>query len=233
MHVALYIDTGSSRPGLAIQRLSDKGIIRYAETAPLPYSGSGEAFFRYIRDMLSSVGAAFSDINAMYAYTGPGGFTGVRIGLSTAAGIRAGGNIPLYGIDGFTRAAYVAPDAPGYAVMIPAGRNMIYAAVLSSDYSLRIKPHMLSTAHIPAFIATAQKEFSELLPVITPAMSGAALELDNAVTVSPGVRDMTAIATASPEIWTAGTDVLPVYVRPPDAKPQPKGFLNIRRTHTG
>ncbi|MCB1050062.1 MAG: tRNA (adenosine(37)-N6)-threonylcarbamoyltransferase complex dimerization subunit type 1 TsaB, partial [Acidobacteria bacterium] len=56
--------------------------------------------------------------------TGPGSFTGIRIGIATAMGLSTGWQIPLYAIDHFSLMAPLAPEDATLAV--PAGRNRFY-----------------------------------------------------------------------------------------------------------
>lgn len=51
-----------------------------------------------IQETLKEAGLSFKDINAIAVGIGPGSFTGIRLGLSTAKTLAQAGSIPLYGI---------------------------------------------------------------------------------------------------------------------------------------
>ena len=53
----------------------------------------------YIEEMMQSVGVEFSDLCAIAVSMGPGSYTGLRIGVSTAKGLCYALDIPLIGIN--------------------------------------------------------------------------------------------------------------------------------------
>ena len=51
-----------------------------------------------IDDCLKSAGTAISDIDAIAVASGPGSFTGIRIGIATAKGLAEPNNIPCVSV---------------------------------------------------------------------------------------------------------------------------------------
>lgn len=51
-----------------------------------------------IEETLKEARLTFTDLDAIAVGTGPGSFTGIRLGLSTAKTLAQVGNLPLYGI---------------------------------------------------------------------------------------------------------------------------------------
>jgi tRNA threonylcarbamoyladenosine biosynthesis protein TsaB len=53
-----------------------------------------------IKDLLAKNGKSDNDLSGVIAYTGPGSFTGLRIGISTANAISFALSIPIVGTNG-------------------------------------------------------------------------------------------------------------------------------------
>ncbi len=68
------------------ERVDDSGRSHASLTAP------------FIRELLDEKGLKATDLNAVAVSSGPGSYTGLRVGVSTAKGIAFGAGIPLIGI---------------------------------------------------------------------------------------------------------------------------------------
>ena len=74
---------------------------------------------------LAECGATWHDVTAIGVVTGPGSFTGIRMGIAYAKGIAMGLNIPVVGISAFDLYFAAAPDA---FVAIDSGRGDFFVA---------------------------------------------------------------------------------------------------------
>jgi tRNA threonylcarbamoyladenosine biosynthesis protein TsaB len=102
----------------------------------------------FISELLSEAGIGASDLDAVAVSKGPGSYTGLRIGVSTAKGIAYGARVPLIGIettwsmfcgiDADTREIYGMDESSLYVPMLDARRMEIYYSVFSADGS-RVK----------------------------------------------------------------------------------------------
>jgi len=106
--------------------------------------------------LLGQLGMTAADLELVVCSLGPGSFTGIRIGLSTALGIGQGRGIPVVGVSTLDASAlpWEAHDGDVFPV-IDARKGKIYAAryfqgVRRGDY-LDISP-----AELAAMIATAR-----------------------------------------------------------------------------
>ncbi len=93
--------------------------------------GSGETHSRHLMAMvdraLTMTGAQLQDMDALAVNRGPGSFTGVRIGISTAKGLAAATDIPLVGVSGLTALAWQAcPATHMICAMLDARRDEVY-----------------------------------------------------------------------------------------------------------
>ncbi|MEL6806599.1 MAG: tRNA (adenosine(37)-N6)-threonylcarbamoyltransferase complex dimerization subunit type 1 TsaB [Pseudomonadota bacterium] len=86
--------------------------------------GQAERLMDLLEEGLAAQGKVWSDLSALAVGTGPGNFTGIRIGVSAARGLALGLNIPAYGVTGFEARAQVSPT--GARIAIPAPRDMVY-----------------------------------------------------------------------------------------------------------
>src|SRR5712664_1357097 len=69
--------------------------------------GHAEALMPLIARIIRQAGIAFADLDRIAVTTGPGSFTGLRVGLSAARGIALAANKPVVGVTTLT--AYAAP----------------------------------------------------------------------------------------------------------------------------
>ena len=74
---------------------------------------------------ITESGAKWSDITAIGVITGPGSFTGIRLGIAYAKGVAMGLNIPVVGISAFDLYLAETPDA---FVAIDSGRGDFFVA---------------------------------------------------------------------------------------------------------
>ncbi len=87
-----------------------------------------------IRECLQEAGMELKDCAAVAVSSGPGSYTGLRVGVSTAKGLCFGSGIPLIGIDTLEIIAQGAMAAGGYpegsiiVPMIDARRMEVYTA---------------------------------------------------------------------------------------------------------
>ena len=60
--------------------------------------GQAERLIPMVKEVLKKANAGFSDVEAVAVTTGPGSFTGVRVGLAAANGIALAGGFPMFGV---------------------------------------------------------------------------------------------------------------------------------------
>jgi len=97
-----------------------------------------ESLMALIQDCLDQAGITLGDLSAVAISSGPGSYTGLRIGTSTAKGICFALDIPLIAIDTLYSLAYAtssAEDLSGCLIwpMIDARRMEVYHCVFDSD----------------------------------------------------------------------------------------------------
>ena len=93
----------------------------------------------FIEQLLSENDIAVNQLDAVAVSSGPGSYTGLRIGLSTAKGLCYGGDIPLIAVStlqamslGFAR-QHDLPDSALLCPMIDARRMEVYTALYDKN----------------------------------------------------------------------------------------------------
>jgi tRNA threonylcarbamoyl adenosine modification protein YeaZ len=93
--------------------------------------GHAEALFPLIDAALTRAGASYGDLTHIAVCTGPGSFTGIRVGVAAARGLALGLGVPAIGITRFDALlAAAGADAPS-TVLVP-GRG---ATAYVQDFS--------------------------------------------------------------------------------------------------
>lgn len=86
--------------------------------------GHAEALFPMIEDTLVEAGATYGDLARVAVCTGPGSFTGIRVGVAAARGIALGCGIPAIGVSRFE--ALADPSLIEELIALPGRRGTIY-----------------------------------------------------------------------------------------------------------
>ena len=86
----------------------------------------------YIADVLQEAGVTAAQLDAVAVSEGPGSYTGLRVGVSTAKGICFGVGVPLIGVDTLQiLACQAAGSCDRIVAMLDARRMEVYAAPFS------------------------------------------------------------------------------------------------------
>ena len=127
----LHLETATKVCSVA---LSNNGsVISIKETVSDGYIHS-ESLTLFIQDVLQDAQIELSQLSAVSVSAGPGSYTGLRIGLSTAKGLCFALNIPFIAVDTLTALKNVIPKG-GITIipMLDARRMEVYAQVFDTD----------------------------------------------------------------------------------------------------
>src|SRR5207247_9365627 len=111
--------------------------------------GHAEALMPLIARVMKESGVAFSSLDRIAVTTGPGSFTGLRVGLSAARGIGLAASKPVVGLTTLT--AYAAPvvaENSGHPIVsaIDARHDHVYFQIVGGDGSSLIRPQVAPIA---------------------------------------------------------------------------------------
>jgi len=123
--ILLGIDTAGPRLQLALMRETGTVDTLIEDLA----KGHAEIVFGRIEKLLSHNGVTYQDLGRIAVTTGPGSFTGLRIGMSAARGLGLALEIPVIGVPSLLAISLQgvsgSPSLP-FSVAVPAGRGATY-----------------------------------------------------------------------------------------------------------
>ena len=190
--------------------------------------GHAEQLMEVVDRAFSAAGVGMHDIDAIAVSTGPGSFTGVRIGVAAARGLALALKVPAIGIstlDALADEARVQHPGRDIVVAIDAGRGMVYASGHAADGRISFSPAELDIDTVAGVASSGN-------PVVTgSAADKVVLAAGKSLEIAGHGRtaDIAAFArlAAHRDIATAGRPK-PLYLRGADAAPQ-VGFALPRR----
>ncbi len=197
--------------------------------APPAVSGrdQAEGLIPLIESALADAGLGFADLTHLAVTVGPGSFSGVRTGLAAVKGFSLALGLPVFAASSLEVMAYGFRRTHSGAVVIaaPAGRDQMFCQSFSADGVALNEPLALVPAdaagEIPVDITIAAGPAAAHL-------ADAALQQGRELTavlpeLVPSAALLAEMAASMPA--TDGLPLRPLYLRPPDAKPQQSKIL--------
>ena len=180
--------------------------------------GHVEELMPVVAAVLETAGCKYADLKKIAVSTGPGSFTGVRVGVAAARGFALALQIPAVGVSTLEAIAAEArrrrPNRP-VLVGLDARREEIHLAVLDETGEYIVDPRI---ATLSRAVSIARETGAVLAGTAAPALSGAAASPFDIgpVSATAGIQTIARLgAFAEPRDLPK-----PMYLRPPDAKPQ-------------
>jgi len=183
--------------------------------------GHAEALMPLIARVMKEAGLPFTALDRIAVTTGPGSFTGLRVGLSAARGIALAAGKPAVGLT--TLSAYAAPlvsengEHPVISA-IDARHDHVYFQVVSTDGDALVDPRVApieealdaSRFDAPHLVGNAAKILADRWP---------AHALPPSSVDAQGAPDIAWVAWMGAAVDPDTAPPRPYYLRPPDAKP--------------
>lgn len=131
MSYILNIETATRNCSVALAK--DGKTVLCKEISEQGYSHA-ELLHVFIEEIVKEANVTFQDLHAIAISKGPGSYTGLRIGVSSAKGLCYALGIPLIAIDTLTILANQIKVENGLIIpMIDARRMEVYSAIFNSD----------------------------------------------------------------------------------------------------
>lgn len=195
--LVLAIDTAGPRLQLALANADN--VEAFVEDIA---RGHAEIIFDRIAKLLAANKAEYQDLTRIAVTSGPGSFTGLRIGLSAARGLALGLQIPVIGVPTLTAMSLSGSTTTPTLVVVDARRGEAYCQVFDG----------------PARPQTS----AEVLPI-----DRARARLpQGGVLYEPDCADIVVLARFALDADPASYPPDPTYIRAADAKPQAKAKVS-------
>lgn len=213
--LVLVVDSSTPAVTAALVEISAAGVTTRAQRCTVDARAHGELLAPQVDAVLAEVGARPTDLKAIVAGLGPGPFTGLRVGLVTAATMGQTLKIPTYGVCSLD--AIGLPAATGDPVLAAsdARRREIYWAVYDGAGQRLAGPEV----SLPAEVAGQAREWQ-----VTVAVGDGAHRY--ADTLGLPLRDepryplpeaLAELAAERVRADAPGEVLTPLYLRRPDA----------------
>jgi tRNA threonylcarbamoyladenosine biosynthesis protein TsaB len=194
--------------------------------------GHAEALMPLIARVMKASGIAFAALDRIAVTTGPGSFTGLRVGLSAARGIALAAAKPVVGLTTLT--AYAAPfvgDDSAHPILsaIDARHDHVYFQVVSGDGGSLVKARVapiseaIEAARLsaPHLVGNAANILADRWPSDAPAPSKVDLQ---------PAPDINWVAWVGAAVDPETAPARPYYLRAPDAKPPKEALPNASQS---
>jgi tRNA threonylcarbamoyladenosine biosynthesis protein TsaB len=212
----------STTPSLGVALIEDSSVL---EEVILPPSRQHlENLAVTIKELLDRQGVSLKRVGGLGVATGPGSFSGIRVGLATAKGMALALGIPVVGCPTLEILAWQALDQGEAGVpVIDARRREVYTAIyrkVNDDLKVIDEP-MLIAADL--LVQRLRKAGQQCVlcgdPVLDDLIQGMPHVVRSPIRIpSPAVCALLALRKIRRGAGTGVHDVLPVYIRRSDAE---------------
>ncbi|MGC4787353.1 tRNA (adenosine(37)-N6)-threonylcarbamoyltransferase complex dimerization subunit type 1 TsaB [Micromonospora sp. DT178] len=213
--LVLVVDSSTPAVTAALVEVAADGVATRAHRCTVDARAHGELLAPQVDAVLTEAGVRPADLGAIVAGLGPGPFTGLRVGLVTAATIGQVLGVPTYGVCSLDAIGH--PAAAGEPVLAAsdARRREIYWAVYDGAGQRIVGPEV----SVPAVAAERARGLA-----VTAAVGDGAHRYADALGLpvrdEPRYPDAGVLATLAAERIRAGAPseaLTPLYLRRPDA----------------
>lgn len=210
----LALDT--SLDACAVAVMADGRLV--AERCEVIGRGHAERLMGLMTQTLAAAGAGLGDIDRLGVSIGPGSFTGIRVGLAAARGLRLALGVPLVGVstlDALAEAHAAAADGLPLVAAWDARRDEVYARFYDAAGQPLGAPFAASAATVAArFGGRAHAAAGSGAPLVA-AHAGALAR----VVATPTHPPVAAVARLAARSAVPDAAPAPLYLRAPDAQP--------------
>ncbi|AKS35612.1 tRNA (adenosine(37)-N6)-threonylcarbamoyltransferase complex dimerization subunit type 1 TsaB [Mycolicibacterium goodii] len=204
----LTIDTATPAVSAGVVRVDGRAPVTLAERVTLDARAHAEQLTPNIVAALSDADITGADLDAVVVGCGPGPFTGLRVGMASAAAYAHAVGVPVYGVCSLD--AIGGGTSGDVLVVTDARRREVYWARYHDGVRVA-GPSVNAPADVPALLDG---------PVAAVAGSPAHTALFDLPVLEPVYPTPSGLVAAVTD-WGDPQPLVPLYLRRPDAKPAP------------
>jgi len=218
--VLLAIETAGSACSAALTR---GGVVLASDRREMRHR-HGEALLPMIDRVTAAAGLRPAQLDIVAAATGPGGFTGIRVGLAAAHGIALATGARLIGISSFAAVVWLVGQAGRPClVALDSRREDIYVQLFAPAGNGGLaEPAAVMPSDLAEYLVAAGLPPNAPLLIAGDAAAAAAASLQDWPDVTAArdlVPDARSVAAAALRALRNGAEIAPprpLYLRPPD-----------------
>jgi tRNA threonylcarbamoyl adenosine modification protein YeaZ len=186
--------------------------------------GHAEALMPMVAEAMAGASIDFDELDVIAASLGPGSFTGVRIAIAAARGFALVTKAKLWGTDSLTVMARVAvasgtfEKGQPFAVAVDARGEMIFAGFYDGQGEKREGPLLVDANEAAGMLGDIAHVVGSGAPHLAEAARRHGRHLNSSgQDLQPSAAALAELALKAGE---AMPTLRPLYLRPPDARPQ-------------
>ncbi len=224
----LAIDTALEACSAAVLDLDRGGIIA-SETLPMA-RGHAEAIMPLIARVMDLAETEFTELDRIAVTTGPGSFTGLRVGIAAARGIALASGRPAIGLStlsGFAAQHIALDDTSNVVAAIDARHEHVYLQIFGSGGRSVVAPRIAPLREAVRAATTSPARIvgsgADLIVAAWPKNAEPPLLVEQRA--APDIAWVARLGAAASDGYGPPK---PLYLRAPDAQPQDAARLPRR-----
>lgn len=183
--------------------------------------GHAEILMILVQDVMQQAGLAFDQLGLIATTVGPGGFTGLRIGLASARGLALAAGIPVVGVTTLEAVARAHPPTEGpLLIALDSKRADLYMQLFDADRTPLCAPCAMLPSEIESALpAEAIVVGGNAADRVLEAFAGRSPPIQ--LHKGPTLPDAAFVARIGAERHAqapSNEPPRPLYLRPPDAQ---------------
>ncbi|WP_433274918.1 tRNA (adenosine(37)-N6)-threonylcarbamoyltransferase complex dimerization subunit type 1 TsaB [Actinosynnema sp. CS-041913] len=211
--LVLALDTATPAVTAGVVELTpDQPPRLLAQRVTVNAKAHGELLTPHLQEAMAEAGHRLSELDAIVVGSGPGPFTGLRVGLATAAALGQALNRPVYPVPTPDAIALDAHTGTPLLVATDARRKEVYWAAYDAAGRRTDGPHVDRPADVPPKLTTVTQAAGEGARIYADVLN---LPVVDATYPSPA----SLVAAAAEELLSGARPaaLTPLYLRRPDA----------------